>query len=211
MQFPVDITKILPTDEKGICLLNGKSIRSSTLQKINSRYNSTPLKSIINTMGALSAKAQKLKTVITTFAKFSGTNQRLYIKISDGKVVGILKTGEKDLFYRDVIGDIKELSCTCVLDFYVHESCQRRGFGKVIFEKMLEYEGLKPFEFAYDRPSGKLLKFLKKHYGLWEFVPQNNNYVIYHQFFSKGRFGGGKRRGRNTTKVSLIKGRWLIF
>jgi hypothetical protein len=29
------------------------------------------------------------------------------------------------------MGGIKEMRPTCVLDFYVHESCQRSGIGKV--------------------------------------------------------------------------------
>ena len=31
-----------------------------------------------------------------------------------------------------------ELSPLCVLDFYVHESCQRTGRGKALFEHMLQ-------------------------------------------------------------------------
>ena len=38
---------------------------------------------------------------------------------------------------------------------------------------------------AYDRPSEKLIGFLKKHYNLSRFIPQNNNYVIFDRFFSK--------------------------
>jgi alpha-tubulin N-acetyltransferase 1 len=30
-----------------------------------------------------------------------------------------------------------------------------------------------------------LIGFLKKHYGLSGFIPQNNNYVIFDRFFSK--------------------------
>lgn len=29
---------------------------------------------------------------------------------------------------------LQEIEPTCVLDFYVHESCQRRGIGKELFE-----------------------------------------------------------------------------
>lgn len=67
----------------------------------------------------------------------------------------------------------------CVLDFYVHESCQRMGIGKILFEKMLEYTKLHPAKFAYDRPSPKLLGFLRKHYNLTDYIPQNNNYVVF--------------------------------
>lgn len=60
----------------------------------------------------------------------SGDN-RLYIKVENKKVCGILKTGKKNLFYYDGLGNVKELKPLCVLDFYVHESLQRVGVGKV--------------------------------------------------------------------------------
>ncbi len=37
---------------------------------------------------------------------------------------------------------------------------------------------------AYDRPSKLLLSFLNKHYKLVSFIPQNNNYVIFDQYFN---------------------------
>ena len=48
---------------------------------------------------------------------------------------------------------------------------------------MLENENKKANMLAYDRPSPKLISFLKKHYNLVNFIPQNNNFVIYQQFF----------------------------
>jgi alpha-tubulin N-acetyltransferase 1 len=94
-------------------------------------------------MGTASAKAQALKQVITTFDKFVGTDNRIYLKVDGNKVLGLLKVGERNLFYRDYvfrflneIGTIKEMKPTCVLDFYVHESCQRSGVGKVIIERI---------------------------------------------------------------------------
>ena len=30
--------------------------------------------------------------------------------------------------------DLHEIDALCVLDFYVHESCQRQGIGKLLFE-----------------------------------------------------------------------------
>mmetsp|Transcript_10425 Transcript_10425/g.38733 ORF Transcript_10425/g.38733 Transcript_10425/m.38733 type:complete len:518 (-) Transcript_10425:376-1929(-) len=36
---------------------------------------------------------------------------------------------------------------------------------------------------AYDRPSPKLLGFLKKHYSLEKFTPQANNYVVFGEYF----------------------------
>lgn len=52
-----------------------------------------------------------------------------------------------------------------------------------IFEKFLRQEGKTAERLAYDRPSEKLMGFLKKHYGLCGFIPQNNNYVIFDRFF----------------------------
>ena len=72
----------------------------------------------------------------------------------------------------------------CVLDFYVHESVQRGGHGKDMFERMLKEENIEPRKLAYDRPSPKLKAFLAKHYGLKSFVNQNNNFVIFDAYFA---------------------------
>jgi alpha-tubulin N-acetyltransferase 1 len=40
---------------------------------------------------------------------------------------------------------------------------------------MLDAEQLGPEQLGYDRPSSKLLAFLRKHYGLASYVPQPNN------------------------------------
>lgn len=50
---------------------------------------------------------------------------------------------------------------------------------------MLEVEKTAPHQLAYDRPSPKLIGFLKKHYGLSDYIPQNNNFVIFRQYFEK--------------------------
>jgi hypothetical protein len=71
----------------------------------------------------------------------------------------------------------------CVLDFYVHESEQRHGYGKVLFEQMLTEERVDPRHLAIDRPSPKFLGFLKKHYRLSDYVPQSNNFVVFNQYF----------------------------
>ena len=54
-----------------------------------------------------------------------------------GAVVGFLKTGSKKLFIYDRQGNQHEMEPLCILDFYVHESCQRQGSGKRLFEVML--------------------------------------------------------------------------
>jgi alpha-tubulin N-acetyltransferase 1 len=51
---------------------------------------------------------------------------------------------------------------------------------------MLQFEKVEPKMLAYDRPSEKFLKFLKKHYNLNNYVPQNNNFVVFNQYFEGG-------------------------
>ena len=43
-------------------------------------------------------------------------------------VFGMLRTGVKRLFVTER-GQWRELTPVCVLDFYVHESCQRTGYA----------------------------------------------------------------------------------
>ena len=48
---------------------------------------------------------------------------------------------------------------------------------------MIKHEKIYPEKIAYDRPSEKLLNFLKKYYNLRNYLPQNNNFVIYNEYF----------------------------
>lgn len=87
------------------------------------------------------------------------------INFCSGAVTGLLKVGTKNLYVFDPNGETKQVSAPCVLDFYVHESRQRSGLGKKLFQTMLDQEGINPSKLAIDRPSEKLVGFLKKHYG----------------------------------------------
>ena len=96
----------------------------------------------------------------------------------------MLKVGKKLLYVFDDQGETHTVNAPCVLDFYVHESRQRFGLGKELFEHMLATEDFKaPNQLAIDRPSEKLLAFLRKHYGLERQIRQMNNFVIYDGFF----------------------------
>lgn len=56
---------------------------------------------------------------------------------------------------------------------------------------MLNMEKAIPSKIAYDKPSPKLLGFLKKHYNLTEYIPQNNSYVVYNDYYNNlNKFGG---------------------
>mmetsp|Transcript_37574 Transcript_37574/g.93408 ORF Transcript_37574/g.93408 Transcript_37574/m.93408 type:complete len:214 (+) Transcript_37574:18-659(+) len=150
---------------------------------------------VIDEMGRRSAAAQGLKgpngqvVPVTASYKLSTSSERLYLLAlgqSPRQVVGIIKMGRKNLFHYDARGTIHQLqSHLSVLDFYVHEAYQRQGVGLALFHAMLEHEETTPEMLAYDRPSPKLIGFLRKHYHLSDFVPQQNNFVIFNRFFEK--------------------------
>nr|CAI5836715.1 unnamed protein product [Callosobruchus analis] len=140
-------------------------------------------------MGEASARAQGLSKPITTADRLRNSEHRLYLLVDQqankGAVTGMLKTGSKGLYVFDREGQHYQVSPPCVLDFYVHDTRQRTGLGKRLFEHMLQKEGIEPVKMAIDRPSEKLLGFLNKHYGLHSPVKQMNNYVVYDGFFPK--------------------------
>ncbi|XP_060535858.1 alpha-tubulin N-acetyltransferase 1-like isoform X1 [Cylas formicarius] len=146
---------------------------------------------IVNAMGEASAAAQGLSKPITTSDRLRNSEHKLYLLIDEsanngkGAVTGMLKTGEKGLYVFDRDGRHYQVSPHCVLDFYVHESKQRSGLGKKLFEYMLQREHVEPVKMAIDRPSEKLLGFLHKHYDLTAPVKQMNNYVVFDGFFPK--------------------------
>jgi len=145
---------------------------------------------ILDTMGVASAKAQGLLKPITTADKLRNSDHTVYLMVDiddsiNGSVVGLLKVGRKRLYVFDGHGSCHETTPMCILDFYIHESRQRVGCGKKLFEHMLHEEQVAPVKLAIDRPSEKFLKFLRKHYGLERTVPQSNNFVVFDGFFPK--------------------------
>ena len=53
-----------------------------------------------------------------------------------------------------------------------------------MFNEMLSKEKIEPKKMGFDRPSQKFLNFLNKYYGLNDYVPQNNNYVVFKDYFN---------------------------
>ena len=178
MEFKFDCVQSLGCDENGFAILEG-----SYQNRIVPGYILF-VKEILNSMGEASSKAQQLNTIITSAHKFFISNHRIFIKAQQNKVLGFIKVGMKKLFLRDRYYNYHEVNTLCVLDFYVHESTQRRGIGKQLFDYMLKFEKKLPTELAYDRPSPKLISFLRKYFGLNDFIQQNNNYVVFDDFFS---------------------------
>ena len=139
----------------------------------------------LDELGCLSGVAQQLKGPITTSEKVAaaGQNQTLLL-CRDGalQVRGYIKYGPKDLYLYRKNGSILTCSPPCLLDFYVHEDVQRGGLGLRLFQAMLEDLGVAPHLIAYDRPSPKLIGFMRKHFGLTKPDLQPNKFCIFECF-----------------------------
>ncbi|XP_071821019.1 uncharacterized protein [Apostichopus japonicus] len=187
------------------------SVFDRTLQphhNVGDNTSKQNLEVVIDAMGKASAKAQGLGGAITTAYKMRYSDHRLYVMKEShsnsgrGSVVGILKVGRKVLFVLDHHSNQVEMKPMCILDFYVHESCQRRGYGKQLFQHMLNAESIEPQHFAIDRPSKKFTSFLMKHYRLRATIPQVNNFVIFEGFFKNQPDSSFPRR-RSANKPPL--------
>ena len=150
------------------------------------------LRGVLDLAGARSAAAQGLAQPITLLSRLQQEGeQAVYLASRRGRegsvqVLGLLKLGAKRLFLQPArSATLVEVRPTCVLDFYVHESHQRSGWGQLLFQTALATEGLSPEAVAYDRPSPKLLAFLRKHHGLDSYVAQANAYVVFEPAFWK--------------------------
>lgn len=214
MEFPFNVNELLPdlitlVDDK---LAPFRSRVKNDRLEFASKQNQ--LKTLIDKMGEASTKAQGLRSPITSAMKLQHSGHRLYI-LKDptanngfGAAVGILKVGLKKLFLLDLQSVQYEVNPVCVLDFYVHESRQRTGCGKRLFEHMMKMEGKMLHHLAIDRPSPKFVSFLKKYYGLRNAITQANNFVIHEHFFSDLQaVGYVPRRSQRLAQNSFHTGR----
>jgi len=198
MEFKFNLRNILGDE---ITLLDNKL----TTYKTSSGDYKRQLCEVIDKAGIASAKAQNLHAAITSATRLMHSDHHLYIMKEEDTgdpemVVGLLKMGHKKLFVYDIQGNQHEMEPLCVLDFYIHESRQRKGLGKKLFEYMLKCEGVRPVHLAIDRPSAKFIGFLHKHYNLKATINQVNNYVIFDGFF-RDRPAEAKRGRGNKAPV----------
>jgi len=165
---------------------------------------------VINALGVLSAYAQNLKLPITSLEKLQKTSdQTIYILVDlntgKGRAIGFLKIGFKDLYLFDSSGHRHfEEKTSVILDFFIHNSFQRRGCGKKLFDHMLKEEHLDIKKVCVDKPSTKMLSFLNKNYNLVETIEQGNNFVLYRGFFGKEPEPENKNR-RREKEVNFFK------
>ncbi|VVC30102.1 Hypothetical protein CINCED_3A024697 [Cinara cedri] len=146
------------------------------------------ISNIVDKMGEASGIAQELKSPITSAEKLMRSDHILYLmteQISQGHfvVVGLLKMGWKKLYLFNKKGSRTEAMVYCLLDFYVHETRQRHGYGIKLMEYMLKDSKIQARQLAVDQPTNKLLQFLWKYFNLSKLVNQGNNFVIFEEFF----------------------------
>ncbi|EDV46770.2 uncharacterized protein Dere_GG18016 [Drosophila erecta] len=178
-------------------------------QRGHSTMPSCQLSQILDVMGKLSADAQGLRQPVTTADKLA-SDQVVYLMADDAAgywaITGLLKVGTKDLFLFDQEGCCRRAKQTpAILDFYVHESRQRCGQGKLLFQRMLEQQGWSASKCSVDRPSKKLLGFMAKHYGLVRTIPQGNNFVLYEGFFDDPMTKCNSNAARELQAASRIR------
>ncbi|XP_032504387.1 alpha-tubulin N-acetyltransferase 1 isoform X2 [Phocoena sinus] len=191
MEFPFDVDALLP---ERITVLDqhlrppARRPGTTTPARVDLQQQ---IMTIVDELGKASAKAQHLPAPITSASRMQSNRHVMYIlkdtsarMAGKGAIVGFLKVGYKKLFVLDDREAHNEVEPLCILDFYIHESLQRHGHGRELFQYMLQKERVEPHQLAIDRPSQKLLKFLNKHYSLETTVPQVNNFVIFEGFFA---------------------------
>nr|XP_045013785.1 alpha-tubulin N-acetyltransferase 1 isoform X2 [Jaculus jaculus] len=191
MEFPFDVDALLP---ERITVLDqhlrppARRPGTTTPARVDLQQQ---IMTIIDELGKASAKAQHLPAPITSASRMQSNRHVIYVlkdtsarPAGKGAIIGFLKVGYKKLFVLDDREAHNEVEPLCILDFYIHESLQRHGHGRELFQYMLQKERVEPHQLAIDRPSPKLLKFLNKHYNLETTVPQVNNFVIFEGFFA---------------------------
>jgi len=147
----------------------------------------------IDAAGVRSMKAQGLSKPITSYTQMLTCDNRLFLSVERGAVRGLIRVGDRQLFLRRKSdADYTQVRPLCVLDFYVCESLQRSGEGKLLFEHMRQHERVEAASLGYDRPSGKFLGFLRRHFGLSSFTPQSNTFVLFDEYWSSRGRGGGQ-------------------
>jgi len=200
MQFDFDVARACGVPTSNGCPTIAR-VEEAALQ--HPRWGEC-LRTVLDAVGERSRRAQGLGKAVTSSRAALLASNNVYLLIDGRVVLGLLKTGPKKLFVAKGMNDgLVEITPQCVLDFYVVEGKQRAGLGRKLFDAMLMQESVVPEKLAYDRPSPKLLGFLRKHFGLSRYVPQANNFVVFDAYFSgHHRASSGSRSRPSQVRTS---------
>eukprot|EP00701_Giardia_intestinalis_P000039 XP_001703863.1 Hypothetical protein GL50803_117393 [Giardia lamblia ATCC 50803] len=117
-------------------------------------------------------------SLVTSLAFIRDSHHFLFLAVDEDQCLGILKGGIKHLFMLDSQSETREMDAMCCLDFYTHETVQRRGIGTRLFRAMGLHTHISAQGWVFDRPSPKLLAFLSKVYDMHDFKAQPNNFLM---------------------------------
>jgi len=196
MEFNFSLSDLFPSEisivGKDLIPLESPGVKKQGAERVKQHMTE-----VLDVFGKASGVAQSLPNVITSAAKLreSEGEQVVYFlcDFQRNQVVGLCRIGKKKLFIYDQQGVQHELNPLCILDFYIHESKQRMGYGKVLFNAMLQNEKVDVRHLAIDRPSDKLIFFLRKYYQLTKMIPQVYNFVVFDGFFDNRPDYAGKK------------------
>ena len=145
-----------------------------------SEWEGSSLMDDIERLGCKSARALRLMAPVTSLKRLrgvdSGHNLIAFVH-RDQTVMGYIKYGNKRLYFHRADGRVFYVVMTCVLDFYVNKAVQRKGTGHALFEHFRTTVDKQARECAYDRPSPKLVAFLRKYYHI-DVAQQSNRFAV---------------------------------
>ncbi|VDK52526.1 unnamed protein product [Anisakis simplex] len=182
---------------------------ATTLRRLNPR-KCWPVQKTIDRMGALSAEVDLPSLSITSWLTSVRHNPNLFLQLTlsfypyafdvfrvsvfhftvnrqSSIIIGLLKVGYKCLYLMDSAMRTFKTTPLCILDFYVHNTLQRRGNGHALFEYMLKHQKSSAEKIAIDKPSESLLQFMNKFYRLANPLWQPTNFVVYEAFFDNAK------------------------
>ncbi|XP_014392737.1 PREDICTED: alpha-tubulin N-acetyltransferase 1 isoform X5 [Myotis brandtii] len=153
MEFPFDVDALLP---ERITVLDqhlrppARRPGTTTPARVDVQQQ---LMTIVDELGKASAKAQHLPAPITSASRMQSNRHVMYVlkdssarPAGKGAIIGFLKVGYKKLFVLDDREAHNEVEPLCILDFYIHETLQRHGHGRELFQYMLQVNNFVIFE-----------------------------------------------------------------
>ncbi|KAI6232369.1 N-acetyltransferase domain-containing protein [Aphelenchoides besseyi] len=161
-----------------------------TLKWMGARKN-PGFEDLVNQLGRLSAKARGLHlSSHDHFSNLIDSEKTLYVywepigeENKTNRVIGFAKVAKSRLYLRNPENQSFIHDPLCFMDFYICPTVQRHGYGKKLFDYILEKEGVKAEECAFDNPTATFLSFLQKNYNLVDPIRQSNRFVVYEAFF----------------------------
>nr|XP_038954721.1 alpha-tubulin N-acetyltransferase 1 isoform X3 [Rattus norvegicus] len=145
MEFPFDVDALFP---ERITVLDqhlrppARRPGTTTPARVDLQQQ---IMTIVDELGKASAKAQHLPAPITSALRMQSNRHVIYVlkdtsarPAGKGAIIGFLKVGYKKLFVLDDREAHNEVEPLCILDFYIHESVQRHGHGRELFQYMLQ-------------------------------------------------------------------------